>query len=68
MSKFKTGVKISLVGTAVEAVGMLLDILHHLSIGIKTPEGLVTLNHLVIFAGFLVNFFGVLITWASKKN
>lgn len=58
----KTGIKISLIGTIVEAIGIALDITHHLDIGIKTPEGLVTPYHLIIFAGFLINFVGVLIT------
>lgn len=66
--QFKTGIKISLIGTGVEAIGIFLDILHHLQIGIKTPEGLITFNHLTIFIGFLINFAGVLITWSSKKN
>ena len=64
----KTGIKISLVGTGVEAVGIFLDVMHHLDIGIKTPEGLITSLHLTIFAGFLVNFVGVLITRISKKR
>lgn len=62
----KTGIKISLVGTAIEAVGILLDILHHLQIGLETPEGLLTLNHFIIFAGFFVNFAGVLLTLKSR--
>lgn len=66
--EFKTGIKISLVGTGIEAIGIFLDILHHLQIGIKTAEGLLTFNHLIIFIGFLINFAGVLITWSSKKN
>jgi len=64
--QFKTGIKISLIGTAIEAVGILFDILHHLQIGIATPEGLLTFNHFFIFAGFLVNFVGVLITLKSR--
>ena len=65
----KTGIKISLFGTAVEAIGLILDILHHLNIGIETPEGLLTLNHFIIFAGFLVNLVGVLITlFSSRRN
>ena len=55
-------------GTAVEALGIFLDILHHLNIGIKTPEGLITGNHLLIFAGFFVNFAGVLITLVSSRG
>lgn len=65
---FKTGIKISLIGTGVEAVGMFLDIMHHLDIGIKTPEGLITPFHLTIFVGFLINFVGVLMTGLSKKR
>ncbi len=65
---FKTGIKISFIGTGVEAVGIFLDVMHHLNIGIKTPEGLVTPFHLTIFAGFLINFVGVLVTALSKKS
>jgi len=66
--QFKNGIKISLIGTGIEGVGMLLDILHHINIGIKTAEGLITFNHVLIFIGFFINFVGVLITWSSKKN
>ncbi len=66
---FQEGIKISLAGTAVEAVGIFLDILHHLNIGIETPEGLLTPFHFVIFIGFLINFVGVLLTLIfSTKN
>lgn len=65
--KFKTGISVSLIGTATEAVGMFLDIWHHLNIGIKTPEGLLTPNHLIIFIGFLINFIGVIFTIKSRK-
>ena len=68
MSKISAGIKISLIGTGVEAVGMVLDILHHIDIGIKTAEGLITFNHILIFIGFFINFAGVLATWSSKKN
>ena len=68
MNNFKLGIKISLVGTAIEAVGILFDILHHLDIGLKTPEGLITGNHLTIFAGFFVNFVGVLMTFMSSRK
>lgn len=64
--EFKTGIKISLIGTAIEAVGIFFDILHHLQIGIETQEGLLTFNHFVIFIGFLVNFVGVLATLKSR--
>jgi len=37
--EFKTGIRVSLIGTAIEAVGIVLDILHHLKIGLETPEG-----------------------------
>ena len=66
--QFKTGIKISLIGTGIEAIGIFLDILHHINIGIKATEGLITFNHLLIFIGFLINFAGVLVTWSSKKN
>ena len=69
MISLKHGIKVSLVGTAIEAVGIILDVLHHLQIGIETPEGLVTGNHLTIFAGFFINFIGVVITLiSSRKN
>ena len=68
MGKLKLGIRISLLGTAMEAVGIALDILHHLNIGIKTLEGLLTTNHFAIFAGFLINFVGVLITLVSSRR
>ncbi len=65
----KNGIKIGLVGTTVEAVGLVLDILHHLQIGIKTPEGLLTANHFIIFLGFLITTVGILLTLSfSRKN
>lgn len=60
------GIKISLVGLAVQTVGLILDILHHLQIGIETPEGLLTTNHFVIFLGFAITAVGVLKTWRNK--
>lgn len=65
---FKLGIKISFTGTFIEAIGLLLDILHHLNIGIQTPEGLLTLNHFIIFIGFLINFIGVFLTAISKEK
>ena len=65
--KFTTGIKISLAGTGIEAIGILLDVAHHLNIGIKTPEGLLTPYHFIIFAGFFINFIGVLITRIGRK-
>lgn len=65
---FKKGIKISLTGTAVEAVGMGLDIMHHINIGIKSPEGLLTPFHFIIFLGFLINFVGVMITLIFSKK
>lgn len=64
----KTGIKISLFGTGVEAIGMFLDVIHHLNIGLETPEGLLSPFHFIIFVGFLINFIGVLITKLSKKS
>ena len=66
--QFKTGIKISLIGTGIEAIGLLLDVLHHLHIGIQTPEGLLTGNHFTILFGFCINFLGVLITLMSSRN
>ena len=68
MTNFRLGIKISLTGTLIEAVGILFDVLHHLNIGLETPEGLITGNHLMIFAGFFINFVGVMITFVSSKN
>jgi hypothetical protein len=68
MTNFKPGTKICLAGIFIEAVGILLDILHHLKIGIKTPEGLITGNHLAIFAGFLINFAGVLVVLRTSRG
>ena len=64
----KKGIKISLIGTGIEAIGMALDIMHHIDIGIRSPEGLLTLFHAIIFGGFAVNFVGVLITMASTRK
>ena len=64
----KQGIKISLIGTAIEAVGMVLDIMHHVDIGIRSPEGLLTPFHFIIFIGFLINFVGVIITFAFSKR
>ncbi|GEM_PF-4289072 len=65
---FRKGIKISLTGTVIEAAGLGLDILHHLNIGIKTPEGLITGNHLTIFVGFLINLVGILVILASSRK
>lgn len=64
----KKGIKTSLVGTGIEAIGMVLDIMHHINIGIKAPEGLLTPIHAIIFFGFAINFLGVLITMVSTKK
>jgi len=66
--QFRIGIKISLVGTGLEAVGIVFDILHHLKIGIETPEGLITSNHGIILTGFLVNFVGVVITLMAVQG
>ena len=58
----KKGITISVAGTLIEAVGMSLDIMHHVDIGIESPEGLLTPFHGLIFAGFVINFIGVLLT------
>ena len=68
MINVKLGIRISLIGTVVEAVGLVLDILHHIDIGIKTPEGLLTPFHFTIFIGFLINFVGVMITLVSSRK
>ena len=64
----KQGIKISLIGTAIEAVGMVLDIMHHIDIGIRSPEGLLTPFHFIIFIGFIINFVGVVITFTFSKK
>lgn len=63
----KKGIKISLWGTFVEAIGMALDIGHHINIGIESPEGLLTSYHGLIFVGFVVNFIGVMMTRFSVR-
>lgn len=65
---FKKGIKISLTGTAIEALGMGLDIMHHINIGIKSPEGLLTPFHFIIFIGFIINFVGVVLTQLFSKK
>lgn len=62
------GIKISFAGTAIEGIGILLDVFHHLNIGLETPEGLITPFHLTIFAGFLINFIGVVVTATSRPG
>ena len=64
----KQGIKISLTGTGIEAVGMLLDILHHIDIGLEMEEGLLTFNHYVLFSGFVINFVGVILTMISARK
>ncbi len=64
--QLKKIIRIILVGIGVETVGIILDIMHHLQIGIKTPEGLLTFNHTLIFAGFLVNLIAVLVACKSQ--
>ena len=64
----KKGIKISLIGTAIEAVGLVLDITHHLDIGLRSPEGLLTPFHFIIFIGFLINFAGVMLTLMFSKK
>ena len=64
----KRGIKISLVGTGIESIGMVLDVMHHINIGIQSPEGLLTPFHAIIFGGFAINFLGVLITMVSTKK
>lgn len=63
------GIKIILSGIIIEMIGLVLDILHHLNIGIETAEGLLTFNHFLIFAGFVINAAGVLIfLLRNEKN
>lgn len=62
------GIKIILSGIIIETVGLALDILHHLNIGIKTAEGLLTFNHFLIFVGFVINVAGVLIFLFRNEN
>lgn len=66
--RLKNGIKISLGGTFVEAIGMALDIMHHVNIGITSPEGLLTPFHGLIFLGFVINLIGVLITLVASKG
>mgnify|MGYP001562528142 CR=1 FL=1 len=60
--KLNTALRISLLGIGVETVGLILDILHHLSIGLETPEGLLNFNHATVFVGFLITAVGVLMS------
>lgn len=64
----KKSITISIAGTFIEAVGMGLDIMHHIDIGIKSPEGLLTPFHGLIFAGFVINFIGVLLTFVFLRR
>jgi len=64
----KKGIKISLIGTAIESVGLVLDIMHHIDIGLKSPEGLLTPFHFIIFIGFIINFAGVMLTLIFSKK
>lgn len=66
--RLQTGIKISLGGTFVEAIGMVLDIGHHINIGLKSPEGLLTPFHALIFLGFAINLAGVLITLLVSRR
>ena len=63
-----TGIKVSLWGTFVEAVGMVFDIGHHVNIGLESPEGLLTPYHAIIFIGFAINFVGVMMTRFIHKT
>ena len=65
---YRRGIKVSLLGTGIEAIGMVLDVLHHLSIGLETPEGLLTPIHVTIFVGFLINAIGVMLTLIASYN
>ena len=64
----KKGIRISLTGTAIESVGFVLDIMHHIDIGLKSPEGLLTPFHFIIFIGFIINFAGVMLTLIFSKK
>ena len=68
MTKFKMGIRITILGILLEAMGILLDILHHIGIGLETEEGLITGNHLMIFAGFFVNSIGIIIILISSRG
>lgn len=68
---FARYLKISFAGIIIETLGLLLDIFHHLKIGIETAEGLVEPFHIIILIGFIINFAGViglLLTKSSEKN
>ena len=64
----RRGIRVSFAGTGIEAVGMALDILHHINIGISAPEGLITPFHATIFIGFVINFIGVFMTFRSSRK
>lgn len=58
--KLPIGLRVIVGGTVIETIGLVADILHHLKIGIETPEGLLTANHLLIFVGFIIHVIGLL--------
>lgn len=60
--------KISLAGVLIETIGLILDIFHHLEIGIKTPEGLITWQHTIIFIGFVVTASSVIKLFINTKT
>lgn len=64
--KLSIGIRIILVGTVIETVGLVADIFHHLNIGIETAEGLLTANHLLIFVGFLIHVVGLLLVISKR--
>lgn len=64
----KNTIKISLAGTIIEAIGLVLDVLHHLNIGLATPEGLINFNHSVILIGFVITAVGVVMTFLLEHS
>lgn len=61
-------IKISLIGLVVETVGLILDVGHHLNIGIETPEELISPWHLTIGIGFFITAIGILMVYRAHKN
>lgn len=63
----RKALKIATIGSILQGVGILLDALHHLRIGIETAEGLFTPYHILIFVGFTVTTFGLIRIWESHE-
>ena len=68
MKRLKKGIKISLWGLGIQTFGMMLDVLHHVDIGINSPEGLLSPWHALIGVGFGITMLGILKTHISHRK